>query len=322
MKILRLGDPHVKPNNIKESDALMVFVFNKCKELKVDRLEILGDLADTHSILRLEVLEFWQNWIRKLSKNKIQTIILRGNHDVGGDYSNDYSWLHVFGHLENITIVIDPIEFQGIGYMPYIHDNKEFVEKANELAKYSKVLVSHTTYQGSKYDNGMYAPDGVDPDLLDPSFTSLITGHVHSEQEFGRVWYPGTARWLSKSCANRRKGIWLCEHADDGTLLSKEFISTESVCTPIISLNWKEGQEKPVIPANAKVDIELIGSSEWVTKTKKELIGSVSVSSKITDTKKSKERKSGKSLYEFLSKHYETNKREKLISYMKGLDLV
>ena len=302
----------------------MAFVMSKALELKVDRLEILGDLADTHSILNLKVLNFWQKWFHKLNKNEIETYVLRGNHDVGGDYNDDYSWLNVFGHLERIKVVLDPMTCPyGVGYMPYIHDNKKFVEEANKLADYdAKILVSHTTYQGSKYDNGMFAPDGVDQDLISPKLIHLITGHVHAEQEFGRVWYPGTARWLSKSCANRRKGIWLVEH-DDETLAikSKEFISTESVCHKIVSIQWHEGEAKPEIPANAKVDIELIGSSDWISKTKKDLVG-VSVSSKMTDTKKSRERKSGKSLFEFLSKHYETDKREKLIGYMKGLDLV
>jgi hypothetical protein len=84
---------------------------------------------------------------------------------------------------------------------------------------------------------------------------------------------------------------------------------------------WNEGQEKPLIPENADVNIELVGSSDWVTAAKKDLVG-VRVSSKITDTKKSRERKSGKSLHEFLSKHYQSDKKEKLIDYMKGMELL
>ena len=62
MKILRVGDPHVKPNNLKEfREALMRFALSEAIARKVDVLEILGDLFDTHSIVRLEVLEFWQN---------------------------------------------------------------------------------------------------------------------------------------------------------------------------------------------------------------------------------------------------------------------
>ncbi len=326
MRILRCGDPHVKPNNLKESEALMSFVLAQALELKVDNVEILGDLFDTHSILRLEVLEFWDRWFDILPDHNFNTTVLVGNHDQSGSYTDDFSGLHLFQKPErkNFRVVVSSYIDGKIGYLPYIHNNEKFIESANFLASEgATVLVSHTTYQGSKYDNGMFAPDGVDPDLLDKRFLHLISGHVHSEQEFGRVWYPGTARWMSKSCANRRKGIWLVEHDDNtGAILSKQFISTGSVCTPIISLVWKEGQEKPEIPQNAKVDIELHGSSDWVTKTKKDLVGSVSVSSKITDIKKSKERKSGRSLHDFLSNYYQSDKKEKLINYMKGLDLL
>lgn len=187
------------------------------------------------------------------------------------------------------------------------------------------MLVSHPNYKGAVYDNGTPINNGVDPDLIDPRLLHLVGGHIHTELELGRVWYTGNPRWLTKSCANKKKGIWLCNHNDDtGAIESKEFISTEPVCTPIVSIQWKEGEEKPEVPSNAKVDIELVGSSDWVTKTKKELVGSVSVSSKITDIKKSRERKSGKSLHEFLAMHYKADpkKKQKLITYMEKLNLV
>lgn len=328
MKTLRCGDPHIKPNNLKESDLLMRFVVDKALELKVDRLEILGDLFDTHDIVRLSVLKFWTKWFHILSKRRFKTIILQGNHDVGGDYSDNFSALHTATHLENENFkIVHESYLDGLyGYLPYIHDNEKFIEEANKLAEQgARILVSHPTYKGAVYDNGTPVNSGIDPDRIDSRFSHLIGGHIHTELELGRVWYTGNPRWMTKSCANKKKGIWLCSHDDNtGAMLSKEFISTESVCTPIISLQWRETEEKPEIPTNAKVDIELVGSSDWVTKTKKELVGSVSVSSKITDTKKSKERKSGKSLHEFLARHYQADpkKKQRLIQYLGDLGLV
>lgn len=325
MKTIYCGDPHVKPNNIKESDGLMGFTLESCNQNKVNKLVIEGDLFDTHDIVRLGVLEFWDKWLRTLSVQPFETIVLVGNHDIAGDYSNNYSALRLLSmHGNSLTVVSKP-HLDGLyGYLPYIHDNEKFVEEANKLADQgATVLVSHPNFEGAVYDNGSPLQSGVSSDRLHANFLHLIGGHIHTELEFGRVWYTGNPRWLTKSCANKKKGIWLVNHDDNtGRILSKEFLSTESVCTPIVSLAWHEGTEKPEIPKNAKVDIELVGSSDWVTKTKKELVGSVSVSSKITDTKKSRERKSGKSLYEFLSKHYQTDKREKLIDYMKGLELL
>lgn len=328
MKILRMGDPHIKPNNIEESEALLGFVLNQALKNKVDRLEILGDLWDTHSMVRLEVTQFWDRWFKILSKQEFKTVVLVGNHDISGSYSSDYSALHPFLPLENsnFKIVHEPYLYEVCGYLPYIHSNEKFVEEANKLAKAgAKVLVSHTSYEGAVYDNGSSIDNGVVPNNLSPDFLHLISGHIHTGLELGRVWYTGSPRWLTKSCANKNKGIWLANHnRDTGAIESKEFISTAGVCTPIISLKWKEGERKPEIPSNAKVDIELVGSSDWVMKTKKELIGTVSISSKITDTKKSKERKSGNSLHEFLTKHYSVNpdKRQKLIKYLERLNLV
>lgn len=326
MLVLRVGDPHVKPNNIKESDALMEFVLSKAKELDVDRIEILGDLFDTHSIIRLEVLEFWQKWFNILATQKFKTIVLVGNHDLTGNYSSTYSSLHVFSPLENnvLKIVKEPYLDGIFGYLPYIHSNEKFVEEANKLADQgAKVLVSHPNYKGAVYDNGTPISDGVDDSDLSGSFVSLIGGHIHTPLELGRIWYTGNPRWMTKSCANKDKGIWAVRHSGDGIIICKDFISTKSVCTPIISIVWKEGEQKPEVPSGCDVNVELIGSSDWVSKQKLDLKG-VRVSSKITDTKKSKTRKSGKSLHEFLSQHYQTSPemRKKLIKYLGDLNLV
>jgi hypothetical protein len=235
--------------------------------------------------------------------------------------------LHTFRHLEKtskLKIIAEPTKIGPFAYMPYIHDNKEFISEANLLAeKGATFLVSHNTYEGSKYDNGMYAPDGVDSDLLHSGFVSLLSGHVHTKQTFGRVIYPGTARWASASDANKPKGISVFTHAEhDGSILSEEFVSTETVCVPIVRLEYREGFELPVFPERGKIQVELIGSSDWITKTKLELKGDISITTKITDSKKSRERKSGNSLFEFISHHYETDRREKLINHMKELGFV
>src|ERR1035437_5622063 len=130
MNILRMGDPHAKPNNIEESEALLGFVLHKALDLKVDRLEILGDLYDTHDIVRLKVLKFWTKWLEVLSKQSFKTIVLIGNHDVSGDYSDTFSALHTAIHFENknFKIVNHPYHDGLYGYLPYIHDNDKFIE--------------------------------------------------------------------------------------------------------------------------------------------------------------------------------------------------
>lgn len=325
MKILRVGDPHIRPNNIQEATQLMEFICNIIKNAKVDRLEILGDLFHTHAVVRLEVLEFWDKWLQRFS-DIVETVVLVGNHDMGGDYNSDSHALTVFKRIKNekLKIIDKPTIIGVFGYIPYVHDGEVFLGHARRLAsENAKVLVCHATFSGSQFDNGFYAPEGINPD--DVPFEKIISGHIHKEQILagGKVDYPGTAKWDTASDANERKGVWLYEHDVDGKVLNRDMISTDKVVTPIVSFKWIEGQEAPVIPEGAKASVELIGSSDWITKQKVKLKGKVSISSKFTDKKEKSERKSGKSLESFLANLYvPTMDRESLIAFAKEIGIV
>jgi DNA repair exonuclease SbcCD nuclease subunit len=329
MKILRVGDPHVKVTNIDESDALMSFVSDVAMNEKVDRIEILGDLFHTHSVLRLEVLEFWNAWLDTLSECQ-ELVVLVGNHDQSGDYNSQSNALNVFNRLrkKNLHIVEFPKTLGVFGYVPYVHQPAKFVEQCNALiSDGARVIVSHNTYQGSKYENGFYAPDGVDPESIGASL--LISGHIHSRQSFRtgkgqQVIYPGTARWDTASDANQPKGIWLVEHDNiTGAILKEQYIDTSKVCSPIVSVTVNEGQELPAIVEGVRLSVELVGSSDWVTKQKNILKGKASIKTKITDKAKFEHRKSGNSLMEFIDKHYVTPvDKARLLTYMKELQIV
>lgn len=329
MKVLRIGDPHVKVSNLEESEKLLSFVLEQAKLHKVDQIEILGDLFHTHAILRLEVLESWNRWLWALSQ-EVFTLVLVGNHDQSGNHFSDSHALSVFTALnpDKLLIVDRPALINKIGYLPYIHDNAKFIAEANTLVGLgARAIVSHTTYQGSQYENGFYAPDGVDPVSINAPL--LISGHIHSRQRFKtstgqEVIYPGTARWDTSSDANQPKGLWLVEHDTDGMIVKEEFLDTSKVCTPIIAITLTESQDIPAWPAGARVSVELVGSSDWVAKTKTKLKGTCSIKTKITDTKKLESRKSGRSLEDYIKSVYVTSSvdPQKLFEYMRGIGLV
>lgn len=323
-KVLRAGDPHVKVSNLAEAIRLMQFIYQKAVEHSVDRVEFLGDLFHTHAILRVEVLDFWDKFLSFLSE-KFEVVVIVGNHDQIGDYSSPQHALSTLKRINpgKLHIIDTPTQMGVFGYMPYIHDKNVFTESANKLAESgAKVLVCHATFQGSKYETGMYAPDGFDADLL--NFPLIISGHIHSKQRFGKVIYPGTAKWDTNSDANEEKGIWLFVHGENGEILKEEMIDTSSVCTPIYKFQWKEGEAMPEIPAG-RVSIELVGSSEWVKRERAKLTGKVSVSSKITDKVNKVNRKAGKSLEDFLANNFDVTTgidRKELIEFMKELKVV
>lgn len=330
MRILRVGDPHIRPSNIDEANRLMGFV-NMCIQgsktgIPIERLEILGDLFHTHAVIRLEVLEFWNMWLQ-VFRDAVETVVLVGNHDMTGDKNSRMHALTVFKRLQNerLRIIDAPTNIGIFGYLPYIHGSETFYKSAQWLAdQESKVLVCHQTFSGSQYENGFYAPEGIDPDLV--PFDTIISGHIHREQIIanGKVDYPGTPKWDSVSDANEKKGIWLYQHDDvTGKVIERHRISTASFCSPIALVIWNEGEEQPLFVEGSRTTIELVGSSDWIAKQKANLKGKVSIRSKNTDQKRSASRKAGNSLENYLLNLYSTNmKREDLLNYAREIGIV
>lgn len=322
--IPRLGDPHVKVSNLEESEKMMQFFYDLIISSNAKYAEILGDLFHQHSIVRLEVLDFWERWFEKLSGLNIPIIVLRGNHDESGDHNLDVNALSVFKKHKNVIIVDNPLKYGNIGYVSYCHSNEDFIKKANDLFDQGcGTIVCHQTFQGSKYESGIYAPDGIDPDLLKAD--QIISGHIHSKQRFGKVIYPGTAKWDTLSDANEEKGITVFRHDLNGYVVNEDFYSTEDVCKPIKYYEWKEGRDCPTFNEIHSNTIELVGSYDWINKNKKDLIGKVNIKTQVIDSIKKENRKAGKNLEDFLTSSFqisETIDKKELMDYLKGLKIV
>lgn len=326
MKILRVGDPHAKVNNLNEMERLFTFIKEKTKENKVDRIELLGDLFHSHAVLRLEVQEFWLKYLNDLSEI-CETVVLVGNHDLSGDYNSNFSALSVFSLLQdkNLIIIEKPKCIGYIAYIPYVHNSNLFIEHALALKNNgAKVLVCHQTLQGSKYENGMYAPDGIPTGEWSEKYEHIICGHIHKHQSFGNIIYPGTPRWDTTADANEKKGIWIYTHNDfTGIIEKSEFISSENVCVPILEFQYFEGKEEPKIPENSKTSIVLIGSSDWIRKEKIKFKNKASIKVKFTDIKKNQNRQTGKGLEDFIKNIYNTNTdKENILRIAKEMGIV
>jgi DNA repair exonuclease SbcCD nuclease subunit len=306
-----------------ESERLLGFVAEQASPDTI--LIILGDLTHTHANIRVEVLEFWNRWFKKLSTLFKKVIVLVGNHDQTGDYKSGAHSLSVFNEMyEKVWIISSSVRDGIFGYMPYIHDKISFTEQANELCSQgAKVIVGHAELDGAKYESGMLVLDGVKTQNINANL--IISGHYHTRQRFANVIYCGTARWLTSSDKNEPKGLWLAEFDESGKIISEEFLDTSHVCTPIYSYQFKEGEAEPIIPEGSRASIELIGSSEWVSKQKAKFKGKASISAKITDKTRPINRKTGNNLMHFVTNVFELSKnvkKEKLIDFMKEKELL
>lgn len=324
MKVLRVGDPHAKVNNLAEMRKLIEYVLATARLNEVDRIELLGDLFHTHAVLRLEVQEFWA-WALFALSSEFETVVLVGNHDQSGDYSSTFSALSLFRKFgdKNLIIVEEPLQLGVFGYVPYTHGHDTFISSARNLGLSGvRVLVCHQTIQGSKYESGFYAQDGVPTGEWSKKFLHVISGHIHSEQRFENIIYPGTARWDSVTDTNMRKGIWIFDHEEDGTIRESSFFSTEHVCSPLREVSYNEGDPEPTIP-EGRVALIMTGSSEWVRREKEKFKDKVSIRTKFTDVKVTEKRNGGKNFEDFMRNLFVSSmNREHLLKLAKEMGIV
>lgn len=302
MKALLVGDMHVQISNIEESQRLIKFICKTAMDNNSDTIIFLGDQFHNHSVLRLEVISFWRGWaLPQLVASTKKVIFMVGNHDICGDKQKErtMSANDIFEGVENVIVASSPMKINGIAFMPFTSDKNQFVKEAIELNgdNIGKTLMCHQTFNCAQYENGFYAPEGLDQLVL--PYESIVSGHVHSFQQISKIKYIGSPRWMSMNDANSKKHIAIAEFSD-GRLMKTEYVSTEQVCTPIISLTIKEGEKLPEINPSARNHIELVGSTAWISKTKKKLPDSVNIKVSPTDRVVTKiERKKGLNLMDF-----------------------
>lgn len=335
MRILRLGDPHVTVSNLEESEKLMQFVVDTAFSKEIERVEILGDLFDTHAVVRAEVLAFWSKWFGVLcglhGDLSVETIVLVGNHDQKGSRESESS-IHALVPFrdfhDNLKIIENPSLIpcrngNRIAYIPHISGADNFLQaariiKACDINNRVTHVVCHQTFLGATYENGIFAEDGIDINQV--PFDHIISGHIHKSQKVGKCFYPGTARYLKSTDADQKKGFWIFE--DHNPI---EFISTENVVTPMYTIVIKEGEEMPEVSPRAKIVVELHGSSQWISKFKKQLKNKASIRSFPSDRKASKVDSSKlESLEEYLTRFDISPQilKSDIVSYLKGLNHV
>ncbi len=275
LKVLYVGDPHAELSSLLEMQRLIDMITSIAQNNGVDRIVLLGDQYHNHSLIHLQVMEFWQKALKQLSYSAKNVIALVGNHDKAG-YANSNANSMMLHDIGNVAIVddftVEENPFTSIGYMGYKHSAKEFIEQSKKIEGLVKTLVCHQTFFGSRYENGFYAPakDSIDPSLL--PYNKIISGHIHTAQEFGKVWYPGSPRWRIATDANIEKYIYLVEHNYDGSMASRQEFSTKGPCRPMYELD--DNETAPLIlqqkHKDAQVIINVCGSVEFVKSRKAE----------------------------------------------------
>lgn len=198
MKILFIGDPHLKVSRLEDSKKLLTWIESIARQEKVDMAVNLGDAFHNHAVLRSEIMCEFNDHIHRMTKI-CRYIYLLGNHDMWKPDCSKYNAIKIFNH-ENFTAITKTTNICDITFVPYIHNYKEFPLETN------KICVAHQTFVGADY--GYYRPDvGADADKI--SADIIISGHIHKRQSFGKVIYPGSPMSDGIVDIDQEKGVMI-----------------------------------------------------------------------------------------------------------------
>lgn len=199
MSILFIGDPHIKTDNIPESDLLINKILEYIEKEKPKICIIAGDVMHYHEKLYTIALNKSHEMILKIS-NLIPTYVLVGNHDMinNQQFLTDNHWMNSMKYWKNPVYIIDKpfhLEINNKNFVlcPYVYPGR-FIEALNTLEfdwKKSDLIFAHQEFKGCK----MGAITSELGDLWEINNPKVISGHIHNNQTpQENVYYPGASQ--------------------------------------------------------------------------------------------------------------------------------
>ena len=270
MKILTVGDVHAVIPELQDCHALIDLIEKTAIEQKVDQVLFLGDLYHNHRVIASEILYFWHTVFERFKASKLNVASMVGNHDKSAENA-DPKVHALVAHKQQIHVIEEPYTDTGILYLPYYSDKQAFIDDAKAASKGTNTLICHNSFEGSKFNDGYFDPEGVDPVFIKQE--KVIAGHVHLPFEFGKITHIGAPRWRTLTDANTDRNIVLYEFDSNGNILNRTNFSTNEVCRQIKHVIDTEEAPFDLNLFDPKHDfrIDLKGSESYIEKRKKEL---------------------------------------------------
>ena len=209
-KWLLIGDPHAVVDELDDMQALVDGIVQTVKAEKPDYVLFMGDQHHNHAIMHVEVMAFWREAFTRLGQLDTHVLALVGNHDMPGDSSTKSHAMMAYQGIPGLQVVDELMQVDGCLLIPYRHSSVDFL---NDVAcAPGKVVFCHQTFDGSKYENGMFAKDGIDiSGFADRQF---ISGHFLTPERLATAIYIGAPRWRSLSDVGVERALFLLDIAN------------------------------------------------------------------------------------------------------------
>lgn len=195
MKVIAIGDPHFRVENVVEVDMFMDRIERLCKKEKPDIIVILGDLLHTHEKIFTIALNKAYEFVRKM-RDIAPTYVLVGNHDYiqNSQFLTENHWMNAMKDWDNVTIVDTVVDVVRNGvklvFVPYV-PNGRFLEALDTGDwKGAECIFAHQEFAGCK----MGAIISIEGDRWPEDYPLVVSGHIHSKQTpQPNIYYTGSA---------------------------------------------------------------------------------------------------------------------------------
>ena len=225
MRIITVGDPHFKIDNIQEVELFIEKMEELAIKSKPDIIIILGDLLHTFERLHTTPLNKAYEFIEKMRKITL-TYVLVGNHDYiqNQQYLTQNHWMNGMKEWDDVVIVDKVLSYRKDGvslfFCPYVPPGR-FEEALNTFEndswKEATIIFAHQEFFGCK----MGAIISVEGDKWPLDYPYIISGHIHSKQTpQPNIYYTGSA--MQHAFGESEKNIIAIIDIEDGIRTTTE----------------------------------------------------------------------------------------------------
>ena len=253
MKLIHLSDLHIgkrvnEVSMIEDQEYILTQILRIIDEEKVDAVLIAGDVYDK-SVPSAEAVTLFDDFLCRLAKRKMPTLIISGNHDSAerlafGNRLFESSGIHISpvynGEVESVILSDEhgEVKFWLLPFVKPAHVKRYYPDAGIEsytdairvavehmaLDKNSRnVLLTHQFVTGASTceseEISVGGSDNVDASVFE-DFDYVALGHIHGPQNIGsnRVRYCGTPLKYSFSEAGHYKSVKVVELGSKGEL--------------------------------------------------------------------------------------------------------
>lgn len=212
--VVNSNDWHLKTENLQAITELVVQQCELAKSLGVNVLTCTGDVFESRSSQRLDVLKAFENILDIVYDRGMILHCIPGNHDKTV-YSSKESFLDPYKHHPGIMLydelspgIVNGVDGMTFMFLPYFSE-PDYIERLDSV-KCKRgdrvVLFTHVGITGSINNDLTLVENGLKVNMFD-KFYKVFSGHYHDPQQIGKNFFHTPAITQKDFGENTEKGF-------------------------------------------------------------------------------------------------------------------